>query len=515
MKGKTNSQVIIGIDLGTTFSAVSTYEADGSCKVIPNLDGDLITPSVINLGDEKNTVSGRTAVHKWAYDPEFTTALFKRTMGKCDAQGKPIPAFVHPVSGKAYFPEELSSILLRYLVQGAEAASGAKVGGAVISVPAYFEDLARSATRRAGELAGLKVLRIINEPTAAALAFGLESGEAGTFLVYDLGGGTFDVTILKIRDRNFEVATTDGDANLGGSDIDNLIAAKAVEAFKAQYGIEISPITDLITWHDLLEKSENAKKTLSQSENASFMVSVQDKRMIFDLTRAQFEAEIAPIVEMTKTITERALAAAKLQPQDIKDVILVGGSTRIPAVRKMLATLFGKPSRTDINPDEAVARGAAIFAAKMAGDIGLAVVDSQGKKGLPPILNLTDVNSHPLGCLALVNGVERNCVIIPANSKLPAEKEESFALVQESQTEAKVTITSGAHHADPADCKVYGDVVLTGLPKRSPQLDSIKVKYGFTVEGTLDITITDTVSGKTTSEIKRGLNDIVGGPSQS
>jgi molecular chaperone DnaK len=515
MKTKVKSNVVVGIDLGTTFSAAAIYEADGATKVIPNMDGELVTPSVVNLRDENDPVCGRAAVHKWAYETDLTATLFKRTMGKCDTQGKPIPAFVHPVSGRVYAPEELSSMLLRYLVRSVEAASGVTVVGVVISAPAYFDDTARSATRRAGELVGLKVLRIINEPTAAALAFGLESGEAGTFMVYDLGGGTFDVTILRIRDRKYRVIATDGDRDLGGSDIDNLIAAKAVEAFKAQHGIEISPATDLINWHDVLEKSENAKKTLSQSETASFMISAQGQRVIFDLPRAQFEAEIAPIIDTTKTITERTLAAAKLTPKDIKDVILVGGSSRIPAVRAMIANMFGKPARTDINPDEAVARGAAIFAARMAGDKGLAVVDSQGKKVLPPPMKVTDVTSHPLGCLALDDSVVRNCVIIPANTPLPAEENRKFALLHENQTEAKVTIASGPNHADPAACRIYGDVILTGLPKRSPEDESISVKYGFTAEGTLSINITDLISGKTTSEIKRGLNDIIGGISQS
>jgi molecular chaperone DnaK len=515
MKTKAKSDVVVGIDLGTTFSVAAIYEADGAIKVISNLDGELVTPSVVNVSDEKNPTCGRAAVHKWAYEPELTASLFKRTMGKCDTQGKPIPAFVHPVSGKAYAPEELSSMLLRYLVKSVEAALGVKVIGIVISVPAYFDAIARAATRRAGELAGLKVLRIVNEPTAAALAFGLESGEAGTFMVYDLGGGTFDSTILEIRDRKFRVIATDGDRDLGGSDIDNLIAAKAAEAFKAQHGVEISPTTDLINWHDVLEKSENAKKTLSQADSASFMISAQGQRLIFDLTRAQFEAEIAPLIDTTRTITERNLAAAKLTPRDIKDVILVGGSSRIPAVRAMIANLFGKPARTDINPDEAVARGAGILAARIAGDTGLAVVDSEGKKVLPPPMKVTDVTSHPLGCLALVKEVERNCVIIPANTPLPAEKEDVFTLSHENQTEVKVTITSGAHHADPVDCKVYGEIILTGLPIRPAHADSIQVKYGFTVEGTLTITITDLISGKTTSEIKRGLNDIVGGARQS
>lgn len=501
--------MVLGIDLGTTFSVVSTYGSDSNCKIVPNADGDPLTPSVVNLRDEKKPVVGRAAVNQAAFVPEYTASLFKRVMGKNDGQGQPIPAFVHPDSGKAYPPEGLSSVLIRYLVESAESALGVEVIGVVISVPAYFDDAARVATHRAGELAGVNVLRIINEPTAAGLAFGLGGDEEGVFAIFDLGGGTFDITILQIHGDDYDVLATDGDRDCGGSDIDNLIVERAVEAFKAEHGIEITPESDLVTWREILEKSENAKKTLSQSETASFVISAEGKRLIFDLSRPDFDAAIAAIVDKTKTITERTLEAAKLTVKDIKDAVLVGGSTRIPAIREMLTTLFGKEPRTDANPDEAVAMGAAIFAARIAGDSDLAVVDSEGKKVLPPPVKVTDVTSHPLGCLALFNGVERNNVMIPANTPLPAEKTDIFALPRADQTEARVVITRGADQADPADCTTYGEAVLAGLPPRSPDLQSIEVTYGFTVEGTLTVTITDTISGKTTSKIKRGFGDFV------
>ena len=441
MKKTAEKGVVIGIDLGTTYSVAAIYESDGTCKVIQNKDGDLITPSVVNLRDETKPYVGRAAVNQYGFVPEYTASLFKRSMGKLDTQGQPIPAFVHPDSGKAYPPEELSSLVIRYLVESVEAAVGVKVKGVVISVPAYFDESAREATRRAGKLAGVNVLRIINEPTAGGLAFGLDRDEAGTFSVFDLGGGTFDITILEIKDGNFSVLTTDGDRDLGGADIDNLILAKAVAAFQAEYSVEISPDSDLILWRELLSKSEEAKKTLSQAESASFMISAQGNRLIFDLMRSDFNTLIAPIIDKTKVITERAFEAATLEPKAIDGALLVGGSTRIPAVCDMLTALFGKKPRTDINPDEAVARGAAIFAARMAHDQQIAVVDTEGQKVLPPPVSVTDVTSHPLGCIALVDGVLRNCVIIPANTKLPAEREDTFALVHEHQTEANVILS--------------------------------------------------------------------------
>lgn len=502
--------VIAGIDLGTTFSLISIMLADGSMVIINNLDGDLLTPSVVSVKDEANPVVGRAAVHQMAFEPKTTAALFKRSMGVLDGHGNHYPLITHPLTGKVYTALELSSFVIGYKVKSLEAATGKKVGGVVITVPAYFESDAREATRRAGEMAGVKVLDIVNEPTAAALAFGMDKAEDGIYAVYDFGGGTFDVTIMRIQGNNFEVLATDGDRNLGGADINNLIAAKVAEAFKAEHRIEISPMADLVIWHELLEKVETAKKTLSQSETASFLISVDGKRLVFELTRNEFNELIAPLIDKTKLITLRGLAAAKLEPTEIKDVILAGGSSRIPAARQMLENLFGKPARTDINPDEAVARGAAIYAAKMGGEAGIAMVDSKGNKVLPPPIEVKDVTSHSLGCLAQRDGVLRNSVIIPANTSLPAEGADTFALVDANQTVAEVVITSGADGAEPADCKIYGSMLLRGLPPRLPKEVSIEVKYAFNTDGTLHVTVTDKISGKSTSEIKRGFDDAIG-----
>lgn len=502
--------VIAGIDLGTTFTLISMLQADGSVVIINNLDGDLLTPSVVNIDNEGNPVVGRAAVNQMAFSPQTTAALFKRSMGILDEHGNHLPLVTHPITGKAYTAVELSGFVIGYKVKSVEAATGKKVGGVVITVPAYFDSDAREATRRAGEMGGVRVLAIINEPTAAALAFGLDKAEDGIYAFYDFGGGTFDISIMRIQGGHFEVMATDGDRNLGGSDINNLLAAKVAEAFKTEHGIEISPMADLIVWHELLDKVEAAKKTLSQSEMASFLIAVDGKRLVFDLTRNEFNQLIAPLIDKTEAITQRALIAAKLEPNGVKNVILVGGSSRIPASRQMLEKMCGKPPRTDINPDEAVARGAAIFAAKMGGEAGIAMVDTQGNKVLPPPIQVKDVTSHPLGCLAQRDGVQKNSVIIPANTSLPAEKEDVFSLVDANQTVAEVVITSGQDGADPADCRIYGNITLRDLPPRSPHIDSIRVKYAFNTDGTLHVTVTDKISGTSASEIKRGFDDVIG-----
>ena len=499
---------IIGIDLGTTNSLAAIYEADGKAKVIPNTDGENLTPSVVNYRDEDQAVVGTPALHQMAFAPEYTVRHFKRAMGRCDESGNPASVFAHPDSGQIYTAERPSADVVRYLAQGVEAALGVTVGQAVITVPAYFQDPARQATLKAGEMAGLQVLSIINEPTAAAIAYGYEHAEAGVFTVFDLGGGTFDVTILEIQDKNFRVLSTDGDRDLGGSDIDMKIQELAVAAFEAEHGIKITPESDLPAWLEISSKCEVAKKILGQNSEAGFIISAQGKRTLFKISRPEFDTLIASMVGKTRTITEQALGAAGVKPEQIKDTLLVGGSTRIIAVRDMLTQLFGKPPRTDTRPDEAVAMGAAIYAARMGADARLTFVDTAGKKVLPPTINMVDVNSHGLGCLALVDENELNCVIIPPNTELPTEREDVFTLHSPDQTEAKVVIAQGHHHACPDECTIIGEVILSGLP-RGPHTDRIRVRYGLTREGTLTIHAEDKLSGISTSDVKRGLTSIV------
>lgn len=498
-------EVVLGIDLGTTLSEAAIYEADGKVKVLPNADGELLTPSVVNLGDEDHPVVGTAAVHQMAFAPEHTVRLVKRSMGKFDAQGNPVTVFIHPDSGKTYVPEQISSMILRYLVESVEAGLGVKVVGVVITVPAYFADSARMATKRAGELAGLYVLSVINEPTAAALAFGMDGDEAGVFAVYDLGGGTFDISILEICGKDFTVLATDGDRDLGGSDVDNLILDRALEAFKAQYGIEITPESDLPAHLEISGKCEAAKKALSRTDTASFLMSAQGQRLVFELNRTDFNTLISPLVEKTRVITERALAAAHLKPADIKDVILVGGSSRIPLVRDMLTSLFGKAPRTDTAPDEAVALGAAIYAARLGVDKGLGPVDGNGNKVLGPILHMAEVTAHGVGCVALVGNVPLNCVIIPPNTPLPATKEDTFSLLVDNQKDVLIEIAQGPDHTPPSECAMHGTLEFNDLPPGTRE-NRIRIQYSLTAEGTLDICAVDTISGKRVTDVKHGLN---------
>ncbi len=499
-KSKVKKPLVVGIDLGTTFSAVATYNADGKSEVISNKDGERTTPSVVNLQDEKKPVVGRAAVNALAFQPTFTVSLVKRIMGKVDASNVSVPAFVHPDSGRTYLPEEISACILRHLKEGAEQATGRKVGEVVISVPAYFNDAARLATRKAGELAGLKVLRIINEPTAAAIAYGWEKGREGRILVSDFGGGTWDVTIIEVRGDDYRVLATDGDCNLGGSDIDNELAALAARQFKEATGEDIPSDPDLAGWYDVIDKVQKAKKDLSTAESTSFVLSGKGGRLVIDLSRAEFNEIIKPFLPRGQTLVENCLSASGLSWADIDDVLLVGGSSRIPAVQEMVGRISGKTPRMDISPDEAIAMGAAMVAAQEASKTGQEIVDGRGAKVLPPPVTIVDVNAHPLGCLALNGqGVLQNSVIIPANSPLPTEREGFFRLLFESQTQVRIRVVQGPPGAEPQDCLAIGEVLLDGLPPGPIHLDRIKVVYSYDVDGIVHVTATDSVSGKSTN----------------
>lgn len=508
-KKRKEKGVVIGIDLGTTFSVVALLDADGKVNVLVNSEGDDLTPSVVNLQDETNIVVGAPAVNQAAFSPEYTGRLFKRMMGKTDSQGNPVAALVHPDSGKAYTPEELSSYVIRKLVQDVEELTGKKVAGVVITVPAYMQEPGRVATKLAGELAGVNVLQIINEPTAAAVVLGPEKDKCGTYLVYDLGGGTYDCTVLKVETGNITVLATDGDRDLGGSDVDDLLVAKVVEQFKAETGIELSPEKDLVTWYDVRERCERAKKDLSSAEKTSIMVAAEGKRLVIDLTRTDLNTLIAPIIEKTKVIVERLMSVAKLNWSQIDDVLLVGGSTRIPAVREMLRELSGKEPLTPGNPDEAVALGAAMVAAKEASERDIEIVDKGGQKVLPPPVEITDVVSHPLGVLAINSrtGRLRNVVLINKNTSLPVEKDDTFQLEHDNQTQARVAVVQGEDGADPDDCTILGEMAIRDLPPGPVDADRIMVKYTLTSEALLEVSATDTISGqRVEATIERGID---------
>ncbi len=499
---------VLGLDLGTDYSVIAELKAGGEPRTLVNAEGSEFTDSVANCKDETSILIGSIAVNKARFEPEYTARRFKRQMGKVDSQGNPIPVLIHPDTGNAQTSVTLSSCVVRKLVQDAEDLTGKEVSGVVITVPAYFEEAARLATKRAGELAGVNVLQIADEPTAAAVAFGLDKGEDGTFVIYDIGGGTCDVSIVGIEGDSITVIATDGDRDLGGGDIDDLILAKVTEQFQVETGITISPEKDLVTWYDVRERCERAKKDLSSAETASIMVAAEGKRLVIDLTREDFDVLIAPIVGKTKAIVERAMSAAKLKWSQINDVILVGGSTRIPAIRKMLKDLSGKEPRIDIVPDHAVALGAAAIAAKVASDGGMQIVDANGQKVLPPPLEVTGVNAHSLGVLAVNSrtGHLRNVVLIEKNTPLPAEKEDTFQLEHENQSQAQITVVQGEHEADPEDCMMLGEMVIRDLPPGPVDAGRIQIKYTLSTEAILGVSATDTISGqRVEATIKRAL----------
>lgn len=497
-KKKKKDGIVIGLDLGTTFSAVAIYGADGKPVVIHNKEGERTTPSVVNLADESAPFVGRAAYNQAVFAPEFTARLFKRQMGLVDANNNPIPAFVHPTSGRAYTPQELSAMVIRYLVDSAEQATGQPVIGVVVSVPAYFGDPARVAVRQACEMAGVELLRLTNEPSAAAIVFGLDKKEDGIHCVYDLGGGTFDVTILESKAARFNVRSCDGDRNLGGSDITNRPAQCVADRFKAETGVEISPEKDPVAWMELWEKADRAKCDLSSADKASIMVSAEGKRLQIDITRDEFDVLIADIVGRTREITLRAVQAAGLDVSKIDNVIVTGGSSRIPCVRKMLEELFGKPPRTDIDPDEAVALGAAIVAAGKAVENNLPAVDAEGKRVLPPAISVVDVLSHNLGVMAIdpKTGILRNVVLIPKNTPLPATKRDLFGLAHESQSTARVIIVQGEANAELEACTKIGELVLDGLEPGLMRQERIGITYDFDVDGVVTVQAEDTLSGK-------------------
>ncbi len=487
--------VPLGIDAGTTNTVFAMFGPDGKPIVVKNQDGEALTPTVAFLKDIANPVVGRAAMNQAEFEPQYYVSKHKRQTGKTDC------AFVHPEKGDEVSPEQLWAMFLDYARKSVEAATGQKVESLVVTVPAYYTDKARSSMTKAVDLAGLRCLGLINEPTAAALAFLEAKHEDGTFLVYDLGGGTFDVTLLKIEGENVTVLATDGNRDLGGEDINDLLMNKVLEAVAAETGEQLTEDSDLSAYREVRDKVERAKKDLSSAQETKMMVSAFGDRVCVEITRDQLVELIRPILKETKEITERVVADAGLSWSEITDTILVGGSTRIPAVREMLERLSGEPPRTDASPDEAVALGAAIYAAKLASDQGSTIVDSEGQKALPPAVNLVDINAHPLGVLALAGaGSElRNVVIIKKNTPLPASASETFSLEADNQTSVKIQVVQGADGAAPDDVHPLGEIVLGPLPPGPAGPDRVDIRMELDKDAILHVTGKDLHSGQDVS----------------
>ena len=462
---------IIGIDLGTTNSCAAVLEA-GSAKVIPNPEGGRTTPSVVAFKNGEKIVGD--AAKRQALTNPNTISSIKRLMGS----GKKVEA-----NDKKYTPEEVSAMILSYIKDYAESYLGEKVEKAVITVPAYFNDSQRQATKNAGKIAGLEVERIINEPTAAALAYGLEKQEGQTILVYDLGGGTFDVSILELGDGVFEVKSTNGNNKLGGDDFDNCIIDYLVSEFKKDNGIDLSK--DSMAMQRLKEAAEKAKKDLSgvvsTQISAPFIAKGDDGEPVhldMTLTRAKFEDLIRDLVESTLDPVKKALKDAKMDKKDIDKVILVGGSTRIPMVYDLITKELGKEPSREVNPDEVVAMGAAIQGGVLTGDVNDIV--------------LLDVTPLSLG-IETLGGVMTT--LIPRNTTIPTSKSEVFSTAADNQPAVDVHVLQG-ERSMAADNKTLGRFQLTNIPPAPRGVPQIEVKFDIDANGIVNVTAKDLGTNK-------------------
>src|SRR5262244_1352711 len=485
---------VIGIDLGTTNSVVAVVEG-GDPTVIANQEGSRLTPSVVAFTKEGETLVGQVAKRQAITNPENTIFSIKRFMGRrydeVLQETKLVPykvvktqngAASIEVRGKQYAPPEISALVLRKLKEAAEAYLGEKVTQAVITVPAYFNDSQRQATKDAGRVAGLEVLRIINEPTAAALAYGLDKKKDETIAVYDLGGGTFDISILEIGEGVFEVKATNGDTHLGGDDFDQRVMDWIAEEFKKEHGIDLR--RDRMALQRLKEAAERAKIELSttvQTEvNLPFITADASgpKHLVLTLTRAKLESLVADLVDRTLGPCRQAMQDAGAGTKDINEVILVGGQTRMPKVQEVVKGLFGREPHKGVNPDEVVAVGAAVQGAVLTGEV--------------KDLLLLDVTPLSLG-IETLGGVMTT--LIARNTTIPTKKSERFTTAADSQPSVEVHVLQGERPM-ARDNRTLGRFHLDGIPPAPRGVPQIEVTFDIDANGILNVSAKDTATGK-------------------
>ncbi len=485
---------IIGIDLGTTNSVVSFMEG-GSAKVIPNNEGNNTTPSMVAYTKDDKRLVGVTAKNQAVTNPENTIYSAKRFIGHSYEEVKNelgrIPYKVSRRSngdvvivaqGKEYTPQEISAAILSYLKQTAEAYLGHPVKEAVITVPAYFNDAQRQATKDAGAIAGLDVKRIINEPTAAALAYGVDKKKNGTIAVFDFGGGTFDISILEVHDGVIEVKSTNGDTHLGGDDIDNTLIDYLVETFKKEQGVNLQ--ADKMALQRLKEAAEKAKRELSSMHeteiNLPYITADANgpKHFMHKISRAKLEALCSDVFNRLLEPCKKAISDAKIQASEIDEVILVGGSTRIPKVQELVKNFFGKEPNRSVNPDEVVACGAAIQGGVLAGDV-------------TDVL-LLDVTPLSLG-IETMGGI--NTRLIERNTTIPTKKSQVFSTAEDNQTAVDIRVLQGEREF-AKDNKVLGQFRLEGIPAAPRGVPQIEVSFDIDANGIVHVSAKDKATGK-------------------
>ena len=465
------SNKILGIDLGTTNSAFAVMEG-GDPEIIVNNEGDRTTPSVVAFSDDEQLV-GKPAKNQAVQNPDNTVESIKRHMGEED--------YTVELEGEEYTPEQVSAMTLQKIKRDAEEYLGEEIERAVITVPAYFSDRQRQATKDAGEIAGFEVERIINEPTAAAMAYGLDDESDQTVLVYDLGGGTFDVSILELGGGVYEVVATNGDNDLGGDDWDEAIIDWLADDFEAEHGIDLRE--DRQALQRLYEAAEEAKVELSNRKettiNLPFIAADDDgpKDLEASLTRAKFESLTSNLVDRTVDPTEQALADASLSKEDIDEVILVGGSTRMPMIQEKVEEMTGKEPKKNVNPDEAVALGAAIQAGVLSGDVDDIV--------------LVDVTPLSLGVEVKGGLFER---LIEKNTTIPTEESKVFTTAQANQTQVQIRVFQGEREIAEEN-ELLGEFMLSGIPPSPAGVPQIEVTFEIDENGIVNVSAEDRESG--------------------